>query len=119
MPRPKNTSPADYEALTIGSIFDRSLKLANSAEATAWGMLGGIIGYLVHETLGLKLLSSGICVGIGFATVTAVTYLILPHNRLCTCLFVARRMFMASNINENEYEAMRRECLRRWGLIRD
>jgi len=109
------------DASSLFDLFKMAKLLGTTATATAWGVLGGIAGEaawsfwrrLESPFLGrLEFVTIGYCI-----SVAVYTLLIRTQTGVAKNLAFAALLFADGQITNSEYQAMRKTCLKRAGLI--
>ncbi len=109
------------DAASIIDMFRLAKRLATTASANAWGLLGAIGGDFLRALLkSLKLLDLGRLepMLVGYVLVVAIyTLVVRSHSEVSKCLCFAELMLADNQVSLAEYREIRKNCLRRGGLI--
>jgi len=124
-PRPTRLTEGDLpDSGSLIEVYKVGTRLAKTATANAWGVLGGIIGDLAGS-IWLRfdktpLLSRWELFMITYAVAVAV-YTLFSRSTIGVrrCLGFAEMMFSDQQISLGEYKQVRHNCLKRGGFIGD
>ena len=110
------------DSLQLRDLYRAGTRLATNAKANAWGTLGGVCGYIASRVLfhvfASPLLTAGEFPIVGYVLAVAVyTVVSKSYSATSQCLGFAELMFAENKITLTEYNAMRKNCLKRAGLI--
>jgi len=110
------------DSATLIEMYNMGARLAKTASANAWGLLGGITGYSCWSLWAhfdktplfsrLELFTATYAVAIAIYTLLSRSYVGVKR-----CLGFAELMFVDEQVTAAEYRQIRSNCLRRGGLI--
>lgn len=112
---------ASLAAIKAINFMTLARRLATTAQAHAWGVLGSATGYVagsaITQTFKAPLLGKAEFVPLGYAIGVAI-YTILSRTFASTdrCLEKAKLYFIAEKITKDEYRRLRARCLQKAGL---
>jgi hypothetical protein len=123
-PTPKkrlSTGPIP-DSVSLVEMYNMGSRLARTATANAWGLIGGIFGYLGGSVWAhldkTPFFSRWELFAVSYTTAIAI-YTLLSRSRIGVkrCLGFAELMFIDEQVTAAEYKLLRANCLRRSGLI--
>jgi hypothetical protein len=110
------------DSASLVELFKIGKNLAKTATANAWGILGGVSGYMIGTTLTRQ----GVTFPLGrwelfvlTYTIAVAIYTIFSRSAFGAkrCLGFAELMFADGQVSATEYKQIRANCLRRAGFI--
>ena len=110
------------DSASLVEIYKLGTRLAKTATANAWGLLGGVTGYLAGSVWAhferTPMLGRWELFTVAYPVAVAV-YTLFSRSNFGTkrCLAFAGLMFADGQVTATEYKQIRSNCLRRGGLI--